>query len=297
MSTVYEIITDRIVGLLEAGTVPWRRPWAGGEQFAPRNGQSGHKYRGINVFMLACQGYESPAWLTYRQVDELGGHVRKGEKSSPVVFWKWLEKRAKADADELDAASDGKPGVRRFPMLRYFRVFNAQQCDELPDRFDVPELPSYPVKPIASADRIVAGMPNRPDIQHGEPRAYYDRLGDHVNMPARERFEYQTEYYSVLFHELTHATGHDSRLNRRFGGRFGDGDYSREELVAEMGAAFLSAHAGIERNTLDNSAAYCQSWIRALRGDSKLAVIAAAQAQKAADYILNVQVAAERQVA
>ncbi len=293
MPTVYEIVTDRILKMLEAGTVPWRRPWAGGE--SPRNGQTRKNYRGVNVFLLGCKGYESPDWLTYKQAKDLNGQVRKGEKSTPVIFWKWLEKK------EKEASDTDEPKSKRILLLRYYSVFNISQCDGLPaNKFSRPDLVNYPVNPIESANKVIRSMPHCPEITHGGGKAEYDILADCVNMPPRERFKQSAEYYSALFHELTHATGHDSRLNRKFGGRFGDSTHAKEELVAEMGAAFLCGHTDIE-NTLDNSAAYLQSWIRHLKGDSKLAIIAAAQAQKAADYILDVdakeQAESERLVA
>ncbi len=199
-----------------------------------------------------------------------------------VVFWNWIDK----ETGKTD--NQGKPAVDRIPFLRYYNVFNTQQCD-LPDGV-VPALPDVPtVEPIAACEAIVQAMPNRPAISHnGGNRAYYRQGTDSVHMPNQTRFEHQEEYYSTLFHELTHATGHSSRLDRKtltdYDG-FGGDNYSREELVAEMGAAFLCGVAGTETQTLDNSGAYIASWLRALKEDKRLVVTAAAQAQKAADYI------------
>lgn len=276
--SVYDVITERIVAKLEAGVVPWRRPWSGyGE---PMNLTSKRAYRGINVFLLSASGFQSPYWLTFRQAQELGGNVKKGEKATPVVFWKQWE------VDDID--DDGTRSKRRSFVLRYYSVFNVAQCDGI--KPPTLEMPTRNFTPIAECERIVADMPNRPTLQHVEAKAYYSPTQDLVNMPVRESFTGVPEYYSTLFHELTHSTGHESRLNRRGSTVprfFGDRDYSQEELVAEMGAAFLCGTAGIDNATLDNSAAYLSGWIRKLRGDSKLAVMAASQAQKAADYILG----------
>ncbi|MEA1909711.1 MAG: zincin-like metallopeptidase domain-containing protein [Patescibacteria group bacterium] len=279
----YQVITDRIVGMLEHGTVPWRKPWRlSSIDGAPVNLVSRKAYRGINVFLLACSGYDNPYWLSFNQAKSLGGHVNKGERSTMVVYWNWIDK------ETGDTDSHGQPVVDRIPFLRYYNVFNAQQC-ELPDGI-VPSLPDRPaVEPIAACESIVQAMPNRPVIaSNGGNGAYYRQSTDSVHMPDRARFDKQEEYYSTLFHELTHSTGHRSRLNRKTltdHDSFGGQNYSREELVAEMGAAFLCGVTGIETQTLDNSGAYIASWLRALKEDKQLVVTAAAQAQKAADYI------------
>jgi len=279
----YQVITDRIVGMLEKGTVPWRKPWRHSTlDGAPINLVSRKGYRGINVFLLACSGYDSPYWLSFNQAAQCGGHVNKGEHSTMVVYWNWIDK----ETGQTD--SQGEPVVDHIPFLRHYNVFNVQQCN-LPDGV-VPSLPNAPaIEPIAACDAIVQAMPNRPAIsENGGNRAYYRQATDSVHMPNRTRFDKQEEYYSTLFHELTHATGHGSRLNRptltEYDG-FGGENYSREELVAEMGAAFLCAVTGIETQTLDNSGAYVASWLHALKEDKRLVVTAAAQAQRAADYI------------
>lgn len=272
-SQIYEIITDRICAMLEAGTIPWRKGWAGGDAI-PVSAVSKKEYRGVNHFLLRCAGFASPYWLSFKQAQERGGHVRKGEKGMPVVFWKQYERETE----------DGEK--RRVPVLRYYTVFNVAQIDGLHMDFPEPEIKEH--RPIEEAEAIVANMPNRPIIIHGEARAYYRSALDVVNMPAPGLFDMPEEYYGTKFHELIHSTGHESRLNRRPSTeprKFGDTAYAREELVAEMGAAFLCAACGIERATLENSAAYIASWLKALRNDPKAVVIAAAQAQRAADYI------------
>ena len=280
---VYQVITDRVITLLEQGTVPWHKPWQGGQSM-PQNLVSRRPYRGVNVFLLHAMSYASPYWLTFRQAQELGGSVRRGEKACPVVFWKWLD---------VDEAGAGPTGKRRVPFLRYYSVFNAAQCEGIDAHVPAIDGTQRPHTPIETAEQIVAAMPRRPAVRHGLERAFYDPSGDSVGMPAPERFDRPADYYNVLFHELTHATGHESRLNRKgvsgtdgLWSAFGSQPYCREELVAEMGAAFLCGHAGIVERTLDNSAAYVAAWLARLKDDVRLVVQAAAQAQRAADFIL-----------
>lgn len=274
MTNPYDLITERIVALLEQGTVPWRKPWnvkAG----MPRNLLSKKPYRGVNTWLLHSMQYESPFWLTYRQALELGGHVRKGEKACPVVFWK-----------QLSIEDDATGETEKIPMARLYSVFNVAQCEgikSLPAGAD-----EHPVS-LSKPDEIVEHMPNRPEIRHGMRQAFYSPKQDTVSMPDRERFNIEADYFGTLFHELIHSTGHASRLNRSAvmnPNRFGSNPYSKEELVAEMGSAFLCGHAGIAEQILANSAAYIQNWLTALQNDRKLVVQAAAQAQKAVDFML-----------
>lgn len=276
---VYQIITDRLIGILEAGTIPWRKPWNYGSEGGPLNLVSRRHYQGINCFLLACTSYDSPYWLTYSQAQKLGGHVRKGETGNYIIFWKIYER-------EDASTEDGK---KRLPVLRYYTVFNVEQCEGItvPPQ-DIATWHEH--DPIEAAENIILTMPNRPTVDISGTKACYSPLRDHVQIPELFRYEKCEEYYSTFFHELAHSTGHESRLNREgIAGNhfFGDAVYSREELVAEMAAAFLCGHCGIENATIQNSAAYLHSWIKALRGDRRLAITAAAQAQKAADYILN----------
>lgn len=282
---VYQVITDRVLALLQQGTVPWHKPWHGGEQM-PHNLCSRKPYRGVNVFLLHAMAYESPYWLTFKQAQGLGGNVRKGEKACPVVFWKWL------DSDEVNPDTGER---QRIPLLRYYSVFNVAQCEGISQH-----VPAFPGgngslhKPIPEAEAIVASMPKRPDIRHGLDRAFYSPSGDYVGMPDKGAFESSESYFDTLFHELTHATGHESRLARKGvsgtdgqWSAFGSTPYAKEELVAEMGAAFLCGQCGIVERTIDNSAAYVASWLDRLSKDVRLVVNAAAQAQKAADFILG----------
>ena len=270
---VYEIITDRIIEKLEKGTAPWCKPWTGGEM--PRNLITGKVYRGINLFLLNIANYTSPYWLTFNQCKEKGGTVKAGQKATPIVFWK------------IDENKD-ENGEKKAPLLRYYNVFNAEQCEGL----NIPQLEqeTREFAPIEVCMMTIAAMPKAPSIQHKQPKAYYVPSMDYVNMPKPESFKSAEEYYSVLFHELTHSTGHASRLNRKginVNNGFGSSDYGKEELIAEMGAAFLCGCTGIENRTLDNSASYVAGWLNAIKEDKKIVITAAAAAQKAADYILN----------
>jgi antirestriction protein ArdC len=268
-ASVYEIITGQILAELEKGEVPWRKPW---RTLPPANLITMKPYRGINVFLLALQGYGSQFWLTFNQAKQLGGNVRKGEHGTKIVFWKFYETEA----------ADGEIEERKFAFLRYFTIFNIEQTEGLKALLELP-----PAFPIESAESIVRGMPNSPACEQ-DSRASYIPSQDVVTMPSRTAFTSQAEYYSTLFHELAHATGHAKRLGREgfdTPQQFGSESYSKEELIAEMGSAMLCGVAGIEQNTLANSAAYLKTWIARLKADSKLVISAASAAQKAADCI------------
>ena len=274
MANVYETVTEQILAALESGTVPWHKPWSAG---LPRNATTNRPYHGINVALLSMAPYSDPRWLTYKQSVQLGGHVRKGEHGSLITFWKQLRVQ-----DEQDQES-----TKTIPLLRVYKVFNVQQCEEL----NLEPVQTRIVEPIESATAIVANMPNPPSIDHdGGDRAFYRPGNDSIHMPALTSFEGAEEYHSTLFHELSHSTGHESRLNRHGMetgiAAFGSAVYSKEELAAEFGSAFLCAHAGIQ-GTLDNSAAYIDGWRRALKADNRMVVSAASQGQRAADFILG----------
>jgi antirestriction protein ArdC len=276
---VYQVITDRILDSLSRGVVPWRKPWA---TATPKNLVSGKEYRGVNVILLHASSFDSPWWLTFNQARSLGGSVKKGERGTPVVFWKPVAQGS------IDASPewDGEQRDRWF-VLRYFTVFNLSQCEGI----QAPAVAARPAfDPIEECERLARGFANGPRIDHGGSGACYLPALDLVRMPRGEAFSSSPEYYSTLFHELTHATGAAHRLARkgvidRAG--FGSHAYSQEELVAECGAAFLCAEAGISTATLDNSAAYIASWAKALRNEPRWIVQAAGQAAKAADLILG----------
>jgi antirestriction protein ArdC len=279
MSNVYEVITDRIISTLEAGVIPWRREWntSAKDSRLPYNLVSGSPYRGINVFSLLCSGYNSKGFCTYKQAQSLGYQVRKGEKSSPVVFWKFPDK-SKVSAKEY------------VPFARFYSVFNVEQLDGVPV-----ELPFEAVQfdPIAECEAVTSAFmasASHPTLAHGGDRAFFRPSSDHVQMPPRESFKSAGGYYSTLFHEFAHSTGIKSRCDRselQALKEFGDEEYSKEELTAEFAAAFLCAETGCSNEErVVNSVAYIQSWLRSLRNDKTLAIQAAQRAQKAADFIL-----------
>ena len=276
IDTPYQVITDRMLTLLEQGTVPWQQPWDHTTGL-PRNLFSQRPYRGINVWLLTAMGYASPFWATFNQVKTAWGSVRKGERGVPVVFWKVYTKEDPETGDE----------EKRF-VLRHFTVFNAAQLDGVA----VPAIaaPSHRFTPIERCAQLVGAMPHRPTILEGHQRAFYTPGTDTLHMPSPACFYCPEAYYATLYHELVHAVGHPSRLNRTTLTDlclFGSPTYAKEELVAEIGAAYLCGVCGIANATLDNSAAYLQSWMQVLHDNPTMLVHAAAQAQRAADYIQN----------
>lgn len=276
---IYQQVTDRIIALIENGTVPWRKCWSAGSGM-PKNLISKKEYRGINVFILASSSYSSPYWLTYRQATELGGFVKKGEKSTPVIFWKMLDKH---DQDD-DTKATG-----RIPMLRQYHLFSAEQCENIPIPPD-PEETVNTFSPIEKCDQIIAGYKNRPDIHYGGARAFYRVSEDRVQMPHEHTFNTSEDFYQVLLHELSHSTGHKSRLARKEvveRNEFGSDDYSSEEICADLSASMLCAVAGISNQTIEMSASYINGWLSVLRQDKKAIIMAAARAQASADHILG----------
>lgn len=290
---VYTVINDRILSLLDKGIVPWRRPWrtVAGASMDPVNVE-GRAYRGLNRLVLGAvamaEVYGSNVWMTFNQCKQRGGKVKPGSQGFPVIFWKQLE---------VTEEKDGEAKTKRIPMLRYFTVFNLDQTEDVKLPKAVAEAIAKPEEwteeqAIESAETIVNGMPMPPVIHEKKSnRAFYAPFFDAVTVPLRAQFPSIEGFYGTLFHELTHSTGHKDRLNRagadEVSHEFGDAPYAREELVAEMGAAFLSATAGIDPATLDNSAAYIASWKKALQDDPQCLVKAASQGQRAADFILG----------
>ena len=278
---VFEIVNSKIVEQLKKGVVPWRLPWRKGG--LPRNLISKRAYRGINVFLLLLAGYASPFWLSYKQCQELGGQVRKGEKSTLVIYWKIFE-IWKEDENRIRE-------LKKIPLLRYSNVFNVEQCDGL--KFPEGQQDKLDFKPLEQAEAVIDGYLDKPAIQEKENQAYYSPLLDLVNMPRKENFKSIEGYYASLFHELVHSTGHVDRLNREGftgGARFGSEEYSKEELTAEFGASFLCGLCGIETE-LENSASYIKGWMEKISANEKWLVCSAALAQKAVDYIIDKEVA------
>ena len=284
---IYNQITDKIVADLEKGVRPWFKPWSAGNTegriVRPRR-VTGEPYKGINVLWLWAtadtNGYGSPTWMTYRQATELGGQVRKGEKGTLSVY---------ADRFRKTETNDkGEEIERDIPFLKGYAVFNCDQIDNLPERFRAKPEP----KPQAweRDEKFEAFMANTgADIRHGGNRAYFSRASDHIQMPPREAFRDRESYGSTLSHEITHWAGSEKRLNRVFGKRFGDDDYGREELVGELGAAFLCADLGITPEVREDHASYIDHWLKVLKADKRAIFSAAAHAQRAADYLHGLQ--------
>ncbi|MGF1610424.1 MAG: ArdC family protein [Kiloniellales bacterium] len=285
---VYARVTDKIIADLEQGVRPWVKPW-NAEQLAGRISRplrhNGTPYRGINVVMLwmaaVAEGYACPIWMTFRQAKELGGFVRKGETGALVVYASTF---TTTETDE-----DGEESERAIPYLKGYTVFNCEQIEGLPAHYYVrAEAPARPVERIDRADTFFAST--RADIRHGGDRAYYAVEPDYIQMPPAQTFRDTESYAATLAHELTHWTRHPSRLDRNFGRkRWGDEGYAREELVAEIGAAFLCADLGITPEVREDHAAYLASWLKALKDDKRTVFQAAAHAQKAVDYLHGLQ--------
>ncbi len=293
---VHEMITARILEKLEAGTVPWQSPSIA-RVGLPRNFATGQPYHGINVFLLGSIGFESPYFLTFLQAKSLGGMVRRGERGFPIIkMGTWEKKnREQGTPDGVAPGKSGQTGGLR-SFVKIYTVFNASQINGL--RFPAPPIcQTYSeCEQAEAAQRIVDAMPGAPRILDGHSaRPCYVPDLDEVRLPSRQSFQAEWRYYKTLFHELGHASGHPSRLNRRTltenPGAFSPGNkhYCEEELVAEMTAAFLSAHAGIVEDDFDNSAAYLKGWMDVLRvKEHKTWLIrAASEAQKAVNYILG----------
>ncbi|MDJ0953373.1 MAG: ArdC-like ssDNA-binding domain-containing protein [Acidimicrobiia bacterium] len=282
---VYEIITGKILEELDKGVIPWRKPWKAASG-SHTNIVSGKPYNGVNIILLGIAafrgGFSSNYWMTFKQAKQKGGSVRKGETGTQVIFWKVVDKK-------VEDEDTGEIEIKKNFILRYYTVFNLDQVDGVKAPVTNEEVNDH--SPIEAAEAIVDGMPNKPEINFGGSRACYVPMLDVINNPELNAFGLPEEFYSTLFHELVHSTGHKDRLDRFENNTqlaaFGSEDYSKEELVAEIGAAFLCGHAGIENQTLDNSVAYINGWREKLTNDPKLIIHAAAKAQKAADFILN----------
>lgn len=283
---IYQMITDRIIEQLENGVIPWRKPWTGaGPAY---NRVSGKCYSLANQILLPERG----EWATFKQWQEAGGHVKKGEKASFCIFWKLYEKKKK------DASDDEKPEY--LPVLRYYNVFHISQVEGVEAKKAEGE--PHRIKGIellhdSGADAIITNYIQRTGIKMTEKlgsRAFYSPTTDAVTVPEKAQFENQHEWYSTCFHELVHSTGHPDRLNRlEKGAKFGSASYSKEELTAEIGAAALMNLCELEQpQTFENTAAYIDSWLTVLRQDKKAIISAASRAEKAMNFILGKEVQA-----
>ena len=279
--SVHEIVTDKILAMLEAGVAPWRQPW---NNRGPKNGVSNKPYRGMNTLLLGMMPYTDSRWFTFRQITEMGGTVRKGEKSSLVTFWRFLDAKPKGE----DEDQEGKAHA----MLRYYLVFNASQCEglnlpaeeQLASEIAAPEEVQYLVDAY-----LMAGGPS---LRFGGNRACYAPMLDRIDMPKPEQFESDKAYASTLLHEVGHSTGHSSRL-ARFGAVdcvHGGTSYGQEELVAELFSAMVAGSLGLDLG-LEQSAAYLDHWAKAIRADKTLIIKAAGAAQKAMDLFMGRELA------
>ena len=278
--TVYEVITARILEQLEKGVVPWRRPWTMVES---KNVATGKKYRGVNAITLPGGWYG-----TFAQVKALGGTVKKGVHGFPVVFFSFPDHVTK-DKEKEEEKEEGKTDGRTAPIIRYYHVFRIEDCEGIDlKQFQADE---GKTSSIETAETIVQEMQNRPTIvEKSSKEAYYCPSTDTVQIPSRSQFPMIEEFYSTIFHELVHSTGHADRLGRKTltaAAAFGSSEYGKEELVAEFGASFLCGEAKIDNTTIKNSASYIASWKRVIKADSRLVIQAAGMGQKAADYILG----------
>jgi len=280
---IYQTVTDLVLDGLNKGIIPWLRPWT--DATTPYNGATGREYQGINIMILGLiqemKKYPENAWLTFKQAKDLQGSVKKGEKSTLIVYWSMVKTKDKETKEE-----------KTVPILKYFNVFNISQCENLQG------LKTKETKEIKESfenlacEYILSNMPNRPTVNIiNSNRAFYQPSIDSITLPLKAQFTTENDFYSTMFHELVHSTGHKSRLARKGvteSVNFGSETYSKEELIAEIGSAMLNCKCNIlNDNLLNNSVAYIQNWKRALMDDKKLIVHASGNATKAVKYILN----------
>lgn len=268
---IYEMVTDRIIEKLENGVIPWRMPF---QQGMAVNWNTGRPYRGINAMLLEAGG----EYATFKQIKDAGGRVKKGEKSQMVVFWKLL------DVEDGESKED-----KKIPLMRFYNVFEINtQVEGLKSKREFVEEQH---DPIEECEKIINDYTMKPEIRYKSGRAFYTPSMDYVSVPPLKDYKKAEEYYGVLFHELLHSTGHESRLKRdgvQIGNiAFGSETYSKEELIAEIGSAMLCTVTKIDHVTIDNSASYINGWLRKLKDDKKFIVQASANAQKAVDFILD----------
>ena len=276
---VYEMVTERIIKQLEQGTIPWQKPWTGVRSGA-FNRVSKKPYSLINQAILEHPG----EYASFKQWKDLGGHVKKGAKAEMVVFWKIIDVEEKNDKGEIEK--------KKLPLLRYYNVFHISQVEGVEP---LKEKLNTEIEPIEEADRVIKDYVDREHITFKEcisDKAFYRPMTDTVVVPLKEQFKNTNSFYQVAFHEITHSTGAQKRLDRDIKelAPFGSEIYSKEELVAELGSAFLINHLGIEtEGTFQNSASYIESWLQVLRNDNKFIVSASSKAEKAVNYILGIE--------
>ncbi len=278
---VYQLVTDQIIKQLEQGVIPWQKPWA--DVGVPMNMLSKRQYRGINLWLLLSLNYEQNLFLTWDQIKSIGGSVNKNEHGHIVVFWKPTQKK------NDDQPEDKQKHV---PMLRYYKVFNISQCRDIPEHL-IPQIENVGIDqftPDMECESIIIAMPDAPAIVHKQQKAFYAVDTDVINMPKKKSFSSVDGYYHTLFHELVHSTGAEKRLGRKTlkdMAPFGSESYALEELIAEMGSAYLSRLAGILPNEIANTVAYIDNWLGVFKMDKRFLITASGQAQKAVDFILD----------
>jgi len=288
-SDLYQNVTDKIIELLEQGVAPWRCTWS---KYGPaRNFATNHYYSGINAILMNLTPHPIPFFLSFKQAKAMGGHIRKGAKSECVYFFKTFHKDQDGKSlspQEVQALHGMGEETKRIAFLKYFRVFNVADIEGI--EIQIPEVKLQDHERIEQCETLIKNIPNPPEFVYEDAnRAYYAPTSDKLNVPDIRQFEIPEEYYATMYHELVHCTGHPSRLNREEISKFtpfASSDYSKEELLAELGASFLCAHTGINApEVTENSAAYLQGWLSVLKADKKLIFRAAAAAQKAVDYL------------
>ncbi|PJG84824.1 ArdC family protein [Conservatibacter flavescens] len=298
---LYQDVTNRIIEALEAGTAPWLKPWKNSSSFGlnlPKNAVSNRLYSGVNILLLWLSadknGYKQSKWITARAANELGGHVRKGEKATLVVSYRPTEREKLDDNGNVIIDENGNPEMEKIAFLNKHYVFNIEQCEKLPaEMYDSvpispPETEAEQYTEYNDIRTILKGMELNVNIRPSN-RAYYCSNSDTVTMPEKKQFNTMNDFYSTLLHEIVHATGHKKRLDRvgisSGKSRFGNKIYAFEELIAEMGSAFLCAHIGF--NTVPQNASYIDSWIKVLKEDKRAIFKAAGKARNACDYMLD----------
>ncbi len=281
MRDIYKAITDLFVEQLKRGTVPWQKPWQGAQNIVSQK-----QYRGINALLLGSSDFGSPNWLTFKQARDLGGSINKGAKSTPVIYYKLLKKTD--DAGNPVMRPNGREAV--IPMVRWSNAFNLEQTSGIEPPAQTPT--KHDSAPLDRAEEVKQGA-DFCGLHHTGFAALYSPKDDVIRVPSPQSFKSPEDYYHTLFHEMTHATGHGTRLDREgitSPVQFGSERYAKEELIAELGASFISNEAGIlDAVRFDNSAAYLNSWVRNLENDPRMIVSAASQAQRGADFVLGIR--------
>ena len=268
---VYEILQEKILQKLEEGVIPWKKNWNEGYGF-PKNIISNKAYKGFNHIMLICQGFTSPYWMTFNQIKQLKGRLKEGEGKNYAVitYWKLLKNEDKETGEE-----------KKWPMIRYYRVYNLEQTEGITPKWDV-SVPIYKNDPIENCEQILAEMKEPAPIIWGMKPCYIPSK-DKIGMPPIDQFKTAGDYYDAYFHEVAHSTKAMQRMNRT------NHSYAKEELIAEMSSCFLCGMAGIDQTLIDNQASYIQSWVKRIKGeDVKMIVQAASEAQKVSDWLLNI---------